>query len=379
MNSTNIRNIVLTSFLLMVSQLLLGCSDQSSEATEEQESTLLQPSLTVLTAAPKVEEWDESVTVNGIIEAWQYGTVSTEVGGLKLTKLYADVGDLVSKGQLLAEFDQQQVNIDYAIAKANLDSAEAELAFSTSVAERTDSLISTGTLSNEEIQKNQTDKNKAKASFDVAKSQLDLQIFRLERSKIVAQEDAIISERMAEIGKVYSVGEAMFRTIRQAKLEWRANVPERQLAFIEVGQSAKVMLPDGNVINGVVRQISPVVDQDTLTAVVYVALGETSKLKAGSFSQGRIHIGLSRALTVPESSIIYSDGFSYVYTVDSQHIVSRIKVKTGRRNNGRVEVVDGLLADANIIVDGSAFLVPGDKVTVVDNNVEHAVNVGEEL
>lgn len=363
----------------MVSQLLLGCSDQSSEATEEQESTLLQPSLTVLTAAPKVEEWDESVTVNGIIEAWQYGTVSTEVGGLKLTKLYADVGDLVSKGQLLAEFDQQQVNIDYAIAKANLDSAEAELAFSTSVAERTDSLISTGTLSNEEIQKNQTDKNKAKASFDVAKSQLDLQIFRLERSKIVAQEDAIISERMAEIGKVYSVGEAMFRTIRQAKLEWRANVPERQLAFIEVGQSAKVMLPDGNVINGVVRQISPVVDQDTLTAVVYVALGETSKLKAGSFSQGRIHIGLSRALTVPESSIIYSDGFSYVYTVDSQHIVSRIKVKTGRRNNGRVEVVDGLLADANIIVDGSAFLVPGDKVTVVDNNVEHAVNVGEEL
>lgn len=379
MNSTNIRNIVLTSFLLMVAQLLLGCSDQSSEATEEQESTLLQPSLTVLTAAPKVEEWDESVTVNGIIEAWQYGTVSTEVGGLKLTKLYADVGDLVSKGQLLAEFDQQQVNIDYAIAKANLDSAEAELAFSTSVAERTDSLISTGTLSNEEIQKNQTDKNKAKASFDVAKSQLDLQIFRLERSKIVAQEDAIISERMAEIGKVYSVGEAMFRTIRQAKLEWRANVPERQLAFIEVGQSAKVMLPDGNVINGVVRQISPVVDQDTLTAVVYVALGETSKLKAGSFSQGRIHIGLSRALTVPESSIIYSDGFSYVYTVDSQHIVSRIKVKTGRRNNGRVEVVDGLLADANIIVDGSAFLVPGDKVTVVDNNVEHTVNVGEEL
>lgn len=379
MNLTNIRNIVLTSFLLMVAQLLVGCSEQGSEATEEQETTLLQPSLTVLTAAPKVKEWDESVTVNGIIEAWQYGTVSTEVGGLKLTKLYVDVGDLVSEGQLLAEFDQQQLNIDYAIAKANLDSAEAELAFSTSVAERTDSLISTGTLSNEEIQKNQTDKNKAKANFDVAKSQLDLQIFRLERSKIVAQEDAIISERIAEIGKVYSVGEAMFRTIRQAKLEWRANVPERQLAFIEVGQSAKVMLPDGNVINGVVRQISPVVDQDTLTAVVYVALGETSNLKAGSFSQGRIHIGLSRALTVPESSIIYSDGFSYVYTVDSQHIVSRIKVKTGRRNNGRVEIFDRLLADANIIVDGSAFLVPGDKVTVVDNNVEHAVNVGEEL
>jgi len=46
-------------------------------------------------------------------------------------------------------------------------------------------------------------------------------------------------------------------------------------------------------------------------------------------------------------------------------VVTRRGVKTGRRQGGRVEIVEGLAEDARIVASGSAFLSDGDKVTVV--------------
>jgi multidrug efflux pump subunit AcrA (membrane-fusion protein) len=69
---------------------------------------------------------------------------------------------------------------------------------------------------------------------------------------------------------------------------------------------------------------------------------------------------------VPESSLVYRDGYQYVMTVDLQHKVRQLKVQTGRRNDDQVEIISGVTEKDRIVVSGGTFLIEGDTVKVVE-------------
>ncbi|QLQ30898.1 MAG: hypothetical protein HZT40_03960 [Candidatus Thiothrix singaporensis] len=83
------------------------------------------------------------------------------------------------------------------------------------------------------------------------------------------------------------------------------------------------------------------------------------------FAEGEILTGASQALTVPQSSVILRDGKNYVFALGADSKVSQLTVQTGRRADGKVEVLDGLKPDAQVVVTGGAFLNDGDTVQVV--------------
>ena len=115
--------------------------------------------------------------------------------------------------------------------------------------------------------------------------------------------------------------------------------------------------------------VAPSVDAQTRNALVYVDLpANTGSARAGMYAKGEITLGQSQnlqVLTVPQTAVVVRDGFSYIYTVGADQKVSQLKVRTGRLNGERMEVLSGLPPEAQVVVSGGAFLNHGDTVRVV--------------
>jgi multidrug efflux pump subunit AcrA (membrane-fusion protein) len=154
--------------------------------------------------------------------------------------------------------------------------------------------------------------------------------------------------------------------IRQGRLEWRAEVTAAELPRLKPGMTATIRAPGGGDIAGRVRMIGPTVDVQSRNALVYVDLlpNEAGALpaKAGMYASGEFRLGDAPALTVPQSAVVLRDGFSYVYRLNADNRVSQLKVRTGRRQDSRVELLDGVDAQTQLVVDGAGFLNDGDLV-----------------
>ena len=104
------------------------------------------------------------------------------------------------------------------------------------------------------------------------------------------------------------------------------------------------------------------------TTLVYVDVADSPGLWAGMFAHGAFDLGESPALTVPIEALVPSDGFMYVYRLKDDDHVERIRVKTGRQEGDRIEIMptgDVSLTEADrIVVEGAAFLTDNDLVKV---------------
>ena len=171
------------------------------------------------------------------------------------------------------------------------------------------------------------------------------------------------------MGAVVGAGTEMFRMIRQGRLEWRAEVTSTELGRLPPGTAVLVTASNGTQLKGRVRMVAPTVDPQSRSALVYVDLpattGKIAPAKAGMFAKGEFDLGTSDALTVAQQSVVVRDGFSYVFRLNTDSRVSQVKIQTGRRLGDRVEVLDGLRADALLVASGAGFLNDGDLVKQV--------------
>jgi RND family efflux transporter MFP subunit len=327
-----------------------------------------KPVLTVTTARPQLARLPQVLAANGDIAAWQEASIGSEANGLRLTEVLVNIGDRVRAGQLLARFSDDTIQADLAQARAALLEAEAMLADAVSNAERARSLANTGALSTQQINQYQTAEQTAKARVASAEAAQAAQKLRLKFTQLQAPDDGVISARSATVGAVVASGTELFRMIRQGRLEWRAEVTASELARIRAGSPVTLVASNGTQLKGTVRMIGPTVNPQNRAALVYVDLAAApageAPAKAGMFARGEFSLGSGQGLTVPQQAVVVRDGFSYVFRVNTDGRVSQLKVKTGRYLQDKVEIVDGVSMDAQLVVAGAGFLNDGDLVRV---------------
>jgi RND family efflux transporter MFP subunit len=337
------------------------------QATARDEKRAVQtPALTVTTGLPTAASLPLGLTANGNVAAWQEAVIGSESNGLRLSEVRVNVGDVVKKGEVLAVFDSDTVRADVDQASAALQEAQANVSAAKADADRARALRSSGALSEQLVTQYLTAERTAQARVKAAQATLAQQKLRLRNATVTAPDSGIISARNATVGAVVGAGTELFRLIRQGRLEWRAEVTSNDLGRIKPGMRATVHAASGSDVVGKVRAIAPTVDPKTRLALVYVdlppALSANAPLKAGMFARGRFDLGETRALTLPQQAVVVRDGFSYVFRLNPDKRVSQLKVKTGRRIGGRVEIVDGLAANTPVVVSGAGFLNDGDLV-----------------
>jgi len=367
MNAATLRRgAVIGGAAVLAAAAALALRANAVDEKSEKRPAAAKPALSVVVTRPQRATLPLTVHANGNIAAWQEASIGTEANGLRLAEVRVNVGDVVRRGQVLATFSPETMQVDLLQTRASLAEAEATLADAAANAERAQSLRATGALSEATINQYVTAERTARARLEAQRAAVQARQLRVTQTAVVAPDDGVISARSATVGAVLPAGQELFRMIRQGRLEWRAEVQAADLAQIEPGTPATVTPAGGTAIAGKVRMVAPTVDPQTRLGIVYVDLPSPGSARAGMFARGEFELGSSSALTLPASAVQLREGFSYVFKVGADSKVTQAKIGVGRRVGDRVEVTSGLEPDARVVASGGGFLAENDTVRVVD-------------
>ncbi len=369
MNPSITRPLVLRSVLATLCVAALSVAASLSTAQDKPTAPGPKPALSVALIVPQQAPLAQTLAANGNLAAWQEASIGAEAGGQRLTEVRVNVGDRVTRGQVLAVFATDTLGAEAAQARAAVAEADAAAAEAAANADRARTLQASGALSASQINQYLTAEKTAQARLQSARAQAQVQQARLSQSQVLAPDDGIVSARQATVGAVVGNGTELFRLIRQGRLEWRAEVTSAELGRVAPGTAATLTTASGAKLQGRVRMIGPTVDPQTRNALVYVdvrpAAGSAAPALPGMFARGEFTLGAAPALSVPQSAVVVREGFSYVMRVNPDNRVSAVKVQTGRVAGDRVEITSGLPADARLVASGGSFLNEGDLVRVV--------------
>lgn len=209
----------------------------------------------------------------------------------------------------------------------------------------------------------------AAAKLAQAKAQVQTTLAQLKDTQVIAPVSGKIAERNARIGDITSSSQRLFTIIENGRLELRVKIPETQLPLIRPGQTVEIP-SDANSrlkLSGRVREIVPIVNEESRQATVEVDLPATSSLKPGMFLQASITTNTATSLTIPMGAVLpQGDGTSLVYILQADKTVKAQPVETGEiLSSDRVEIISGLQIGDRVVLKGAAYLKDGDRVAVI--------------
>lgn len=315
--------------------------------------------LTVTTTAARRAQWPEIIHATGAISPWQEAIIGAEITGQRLTDVLADVGDTVSKGQVLARFETDTLLTQQAELQAVLTQAIA-------VRDRSLLLKKSGAIA---VEKADSDVQQAA----IAQARFDANEVQLKHAVVTAPDDGIISSRSATLGAVGANGQELFRLIRQNRLEWRGQATAQQLARLKIGQDITLALPNGTTAKAKLRQIAPILDTNTRMATLYADIEAGGSARAGMYGEGSITLETRQVLVLPAKSVVIRDGRSYVFRLEKKEndiATAHIAAVTAGRSEGiQTEITGGIAAGDIVAVDGAGFLNDGDIVRIASKDV----------
>ena len=388
-----------TPFLFLATTLTLSLAAPALQAQEavaaESIAEAPAPSLPAITvSAVTPQTLTDRIIASGLVAAVEEVQVAPLVEGQPLDQLLADVGDTVTEGQVLAVLSKTTLELQKTEAVASLAAArstiaqaeaqkveaEAAAAEAARVVDRTTKLRESGTAPQATWDTANANATAASArvmvatqGLESARAQLALAEARLEnvdlmlnRTEVKAPVAGKIVARNAKIGAIATAaGQPMFVIIRDGALELRADVAEIDLLRLAPGQKAHLRAVGmTGTLDGTVRLIEPVIDPLTRLGRARISVDTGDALRSGMFVEAEIIAAKHEGLAVPVTAIGSSPEGNTVMRV-KDGLVERVAVKTGIRDGGLVEIIEGLAAGDTIVTKAGAFVRNGDRINPV--------------
>mgnify|MGYP001827290935 FL=1 len=343
--------------------LILGACAQDegpdSESTETEEEIIAVP---VEVGLPTRGDIFAVYSGTAPIEAFAEADVIAKVAG-EVREILVEEGDNVRKGQVLARLDGDRLRLELSQSEANLNKLQRDYERNVDLKEK--GLISTG-----DFDKIRYEMEALEASYNLARLELDY-------TQIRAPIDGVVSNRYVRLGNTVSVNDPVFEVTSLDPLVAYLHVPEREYRNIREGQIVGIDIDAlaGQRIVAAVTRVSPVVDPNTGTFKITIEISdEQRRIKPGMF--GRISIVYDQhvnVLQVPRSAILEDDGETSVFVVEDDKAMRR-QVVTGYSNAGKIEVVEGLTDDDQVITVGQIGLKDEALVTIINESEETQVS-----
>ncbi len=343
---------------------------------------------TVMVIKVKEEEIRGEVWGPGTVQSKVPVAVSSKITGI-LEKLYADQGDRVQKGQLLAELDtaelkarlaaaraaQVRAQKDVGRARATLSKAQANLALAQSNYRRDQEVFKPGYISQAamdttsaalkvaagEAAEARANLATSEAALKQAAAEAHAAAATLDYTRILAPMDGLLTVRKAEVGDTIAPGMPIFQMVDLDWLWVASWIDETQLSTLKEGQEAQIRLRSGRTFSGTVVRLNKQADMVTREMEVdvkFVTLPEP--LVVGEEAEVAIFTGRTRALTVPLSAIQEQEGHPGVLVVEGGVVKFR-QIRLGLRDRQQVAVEEGLNA-GDLVVAPPSQAQPGQKV-----------------
>lgn len=287
------------------------------------------------------------------LEAEEEAMVVAKVRGI-VKELSFEEGDYVTAGEVMTTLEDEQLAIEATQAKATMDRLYNEYQRNKTLYER--QLISVEQYEN------------AKYEYETQKAVYDLAQLKIENTQIKAPISGIVSERLIKVGNMVNSDQEVFKITDFDPLLAVLHVPEHEMAKIKNNQPALIQVDaiSNQTFDGRVLRISPVVDPESGTFKVTVAIRDASKqLKPGMFGRVRIiYDTRDNALMIPKEAVMNEDGASSVYVL-ANDLVFRRPISTGYENGANIEIVEGLADGDSVVTIGQSSLQDSAHVQIV--------------
>jgi membrane fusion protein, multidrug efflux system len=297
----------------------------------------------------------ETITAVGSLRSDESVTLRPEIAG-RITEILFQEGKPVTKGETLVRLDPSINLAEVRQARANLTLAKAKY-------ERSVDLAGRNFISGQA-------KDEARNNLEIAASALALAEAKLRKTELKAPFSGIIGLRVVSVGDYVREGADLvnLQAIDPLKVDFR--VPENFLKQVQVGQSVEVTLDalPGKTYEGKVFALDPLVDAAGRAIVIRAQVrNQDTTMRPGMFARVTLITSQDRnALVLPEEALVPQGSDQFVYRIEDSKAV-RVKVETGQRRDGKVEVLSGLERGDVVVTAGQFKLRDGSVVRTTGN------------
>lgn len=338
-------------------------------------SSLSYHSATAENAPPRPVVWmnvaadrSEAMGFAGVVQP----RVETELAFRVLGRVIArrvETGDVVRKGDILAEIDPLTLQLTVISARADLRNANAQLENAAINERRKRMLTATNTASAADLELAEQGLKSAEANVTQAQANLAKANEQLGYARLEADFDGVITSTSVEVGQTVTAGQSVLKLARLDQRDVVIDVPEAQVSFIRSSTHIDVtlQLDDRLRTSGQVREIAPQADADTRTYRVKIALDKApdvfrfGAVVTATFTDG----GQAHDVVLPRSAIVEKDGAPAVWVIDPHALTVSSRAvlldHTGPEDP-MVRVDSGLNANEGVVVAGVSELQEGQKI-----------------
>ena len=312
---------------------------------------------------------------SGIVQATDSSSLSFQVGGT-VQEIRVDIGDQVTKDQVIAVLDKEPFELDVQSAEAELQKAQADEQHKKAEYTRRRSLYERDVASKSELDVALYAYRKATSDVDNTRSKLNLARRDLTNTTLRAPFDGSVAARSVDAFVEVTAGQEIVKLDAKGTLEVAFDIPETIISRVAKGGSVSITFPttQGNPIQGTITFIGsaagtanafpakarlidpPEAIRPGMTADVIVPL-------AGSDTQAMAYLVPVTALAPGEEP---EQGYIFVYDAASSSVKRKtVRLRPGVGTDALVHIQEGVQAGDVIAVAGVTFLTDGQRVKLM--------------
>lgn len=340
------KTIFRTMFIAGAVMMTVACGSTANK-NQQAATVVVDETPTVAVVQVTSREVPQTATYTSTVQAYVKNNIAPQMAG-RIAKINVEIGDFVTKGQVLAEMDRTQL----LQAQLQLQNQEVEL-------QRLKSLYEAGGLS-------QSDYDAMEMSYKVAKSQVDN---LLENTVLCSPVNGVVTARNYDAGDMYAMASPIY-TVEQIKpVKLLVGISESDYTKVKKGDSVEITADaiPGTTFYGKVDKIYPTVDPATRTFTVEVVVSNNyTTLRPGMFARVTVNFGSNNNVVIPDVAVVKQQGSGerFVYILNDDGTVTYQKVTLGRRMGAEYEVLEGVRNGAKVVTGGQIRLKDGIKVNV---------------
>jgi RND family efflux transporter MFP subunit len=308
------------------------------------------------------------------IEAWSRAPIYARVSGY-LQAWRVDIGAPVKAGQVLATIETPDLDQDLRQAQAQLAVARSNLALSESTAKRWQSLVAQQAVSKQEADEKQGDFVSKQSTVQALQASVERQQALKRYTQLVAPFDGVVTARNTDVGALVNAGSGgaagseLFVVSDLRRLRVYVQVPQRQLAQIHPGSTARVSVPErpDSAYQAKVQSLAQAINAGSGTMLVQLVVDNPKgELLPGAFATVQFdQVAVAgNAVVIPPGALITGRNGTQVAVLDAGNRVRIRKVAIARDLGNAIELGAGVTRADRIIDSPPDGLADGDAVRV---------------
>tara|TARA_B110000263_G_scaffold73027_1_gene63869 strand:- start:5946 stop:7007 length:1062 start_codon:yes stop_codon:yes gene_type:complete len=348
-------------FLVFTVSILFACSDSAEKKKDIAKNN--EKVINVKVVTPQQRAFSSDLQIIGNALANKHVLVHALEGGA-VSSFSKDIGDVVSKGEVLAQLYNPQLSRELEINKASSIAAESNYLRFKNVFDKTPELTTI-----QEFEKVKAVYLTESAKFKASKIRDSLLTIR-------APFSGVITKRNIELGAIVQSGvqnsntTPLFELMDIEYIRLSIALPETEIDNISLGMEANVSFSEitGKVYNTKVSRLSKALNSRTKTMEVQLDINNKDlNISPGMYANVSIKLESSEAkFSLPTEALLSVKSEFYVFVVED-NTVTKLKVKKGLSNNKYFEVLSNNIDQSTkVIIEGKSIVKSGMKVNPVN-------------